>query len=189
MVGVVDMGAILGTVPGWERAPEWTSENRIYRGPSYIKYDVPPRRIEPEKRYEYKMTIDVTIYLCDTPDLINPIVVRMIKGIKIISVYEEEYPGGLDQWISDISIREAEELLARSNVEVAGLVPCERSYDIKTYDEEEILPIKKLPPTVPRYILEQIEYLESRYREAETVDERLAIREEINRLKERYGIM
>lgn len=182
------MGAILGTVPGWERDARWTSGYRIYTGPSYIKYEVPPERILPEKRYEYRVRLDITVYLCDTPDLSYPIVIREIIGILIVSIYEERYPGGLEQWVSDVSIREAEELLARSNVEVAGLVSCEKGYDIKTYDEREILPVKKIEIIIPRYILEQIEYLERRYREAETVDEKLAIREEIDAIKRRYGI-
>jgi hypothetical protein len=183
------MGAILGTIAGWERSSEWTSDNRVYVGPGYIKYEVPPEELRPEERYEYRVTLDITVYLCDSPDLTSPIVTRKISGIKIVGIFKEEYPGGLEQWISDVSIREAEELLARSNVEVAGLVPCEKGYDIRSYDEEEIVPV--VPPEiprVPRYILGQIEYMERLYREAETVDEKLAIREEIDRLKERYGI-
>lgn len=134
------MGAILGTVPGWERDARWTPGYRIYKGPAYIKYEIPPERISPERRFEYRVRLDIIIYLCDTPDLIHPLVIREIKGILIVGIYIEEYPGGLEQWISDVSIREAEELLSRSNTEVAGLVPCDKNYDIKTYDEEEILP-------------------------------------------------
>ena len=71
--------------------------------------------------------------------------------------------------------------------------------------EEEILPEEKPPEKkiveekvpekvvekvkVPAYILGQIDILEERYKEAESTDEKLAIREEINRLKERYGIV
>lgn len=192
------MGAILGTVAGWERDARWTPGYRIYTGPAYIKYEVPPERIPPEKRHEYRVRLDITVYLCDTPDLTYPLVIREITGILMVSIYEDEYPGGLEQWISDVSIREAEELLARSNVEVAGLVPCEKGYDIKTYDEQYIPPIPiTIPvappvpievPIAPKYILDQIAYLEERYKEAETVDEKMAIREEIDRIKLRYGI-
>lgn len=184
------MGAILGTVAGWERDSRWTPGYRIYVGPSYIKYEVPPERIPPEKRYEYRVRLDIAIYLCDSPDLSYPVVIREIKGILMASIYDEEYPGGLEQWTSDVSIREAEELLARSNVEVAGLVQCEKGYDVKTYDEQYIPPakIRVPPPVVPKLMLEQIEYLEEQYDEAETIDEKMAIREEINRIKQRYGI-
>lgn len=41
---------------------------------------------------------------------------------------------------------------------------------------------------IPRYILGEIEYLENLYKEAETVDEKIAIREEIEKLKRRYGL-
>lgn len=213
------MGAILGTIAGWEKDSRWTSGYRIYTGPAYIKYEVPPERISAEKRHEYRVRLDITVYLCDTPDLIYPIVIREIKGILMVSIHEEEYPGGLEQWISDISIKEAEELLTRSNVEVAGLVPCEKGYDVKTHDEQytgPILPItppevkepealekeekkeleekleKKVGvvpvPVVPKYILGQIEYLEERYSEAETTDEKMAIKDEIDKIKQRYGV-
>jgi len=43
-------------------------------------------------------------------------------------------------------------------------------------------------PIVPKYILDQIAYLEERYKEAETIDEKMAIREEIDNIKKRYGI-
>lgn len=178
------MGVILGTVPGWEKAPEWTADNRIYIGPAYIKYEIPPIEIPVEKRYEYRVTLDITIYLCDTPDLITPIVIRKIIGIKMIGIFEKAYPGGLDQWISDVSIREAEELLSRSNIEVAGLIPCEKGYDIESYDSEEKIPV--IP--VPEWVFGVIEYMERLYREAETIDEKIAIREEIERFKRRYGL-
>ncbi len=91
--------------------------------------------------------------------------------------------------IGHVSIREAEELVARSNVEVAGLVPCEKSYDIETYDEEEILPPKlEIPIKAPKFILDQIEYLEDQYKKAETKGRRISIRKTINKLKREYGI-
>ncbi len=183
------MGAIIGTVAGWERDSRWTPGFRIYTGPAYIKYEVPPERLEPWERWEYRVRLNITIYLCDTPALDYPLVIREIKGILMVNVYPEEYPGGLEQWVSDISIKEAEELLARSNTEVAGLARCDKSYDIETYDEEEIPPAKKVVPTkVPKPILGQIEYLEEQYEKAETKGERISIRKAINKLKRQYGI-
>lgn len=186
------MGAILGTVPGWQRSPEWTPDNRAYVGPAYIKYEVPPTRIEPEERYEYRVTIDITVYLCDSPDLMNPLVVRRIERIKMISIYAEEYPGGLSQWVSDVSIREAEELLSRSQTEVSGLVPCDKSYDLKTYDEEETLPtrVPEVPkvPEVPEFVLKTIEDLEKRKVSAKTIERKDKIQKAIDELKQEYGI-
>lgn len=180
------MGAILGTIAGWERDARWTPGYRIYTAPSYIKYEVPPERLEPWEKWEYRVRLNITVYLCDTPDLTFPIVIREIKGILIVGVYPEEYTGGLDQWVSDVSIKEAEELLSRSNVEVAGLVPCDKGYDIETYDEEEIRPVGK--PKPPKYILDQIRYLEKKYKDAKTKGERISIRKAINKIKRRYGV-
>lgn len=183
------MGAILGTVAGWERDSRWTSGFRIYTGPAYIKYDVPPERLEPWERWEYRVRIDITVYLCDSPDLTYPLVIREIKGILMVSIYPEEYTGGLEGWVDYISILDAEELLARSNMEVVGLVPCEKGYDIKIYDEEEIPPVKKVEvPKAPKFILDQIEYLERQYNKAETKGERISIRKAVNKLKRQYGI-
>jgi len=183
------MGAILGTVPVWQRDSRWTPGFRIYTGPAYIKYDVSPERLEPWERWEYRVRLDVTIFLCDSPDLTYPVVIREIKDILMVSIYPEEYPGGLEGWIDNISILESEELLARSNAEVAGLVPCDKGYDVNTHDEEEIPPVKKKKVLkVPNYILSQIEYLEKKYEKAKTKGERISIRKEINKAKRRYNI-
>lgn len=53
---------------------------------------------------------------------------------------------------------------------------------------EEIKKVEEVKPKVPKYILEQIDLLEDRYKEAESTDEKIAIREEINILKGRFGI-
>lgn len=183
------MGAILGTVRGWEKDSRWTSGYRIYYGPAYIKYVVPPERISPEKRHEYRVRVNITVYLCDSLDLTRPIVIREIKGILLVEVSEEEYSGGLEQWVSDVSIREAEELLSRSNVEVAGLVPCDKGYDVKAYDESYTPPeIIYVQPPIPKYIIDEIELLETMIEEAETDAERKALEEELTKLKSRYGI-
>lgn len=184
------MGAILGTVPGWQRAPGWTSSNRVYTGPGFLRFEVPPVRIPPERRFEYRTVLNITTFLCDSPDLINPLVIRRINGIRIINIFTEEYPGGLEQWVSDVSIREAEELSTRSIIEVAGLVPCERAYGIDEVSSEFIPPIviPPIPPPVPKFVLDILELLEQRLREAETVDEKIAIQEEINSLRRRFGL-
>lgn len=42
---------------------------------------------------------------------------------------------------------------------------------------------------IPKYILDQIEYMEEMFRTSDNDDERAAIRNEINKLKEKYGIV
>ena len=54
----------------------------------------------------------------------------------------------------------------------------------KLEEKVEVVPV----PIVPKYILEQIAYLEEKYKEAETTDEKMAIKEEIDKIKQRYGI-
>ncbi len=111
----------------------------------------------------------------------------------------------------------AEDIHSMSVIEMGGLRKCgitkEENYVITITDKgfiiseraeemgvevvkpekiEEKLPEEievKVKPKVPAYILGQIEVLEERYKEAESVDEKMAIREEINKLKERYGIV
>lgn len=93
--------------------------------------------------------------------------------------------------------------ISRDTAEEAARIACEElsvffyGCDINVtnlrYTETLMPPVKipkppPPPPIVPKYILEEIEYLETLYREAETVDEKMAIREEINGLKERYGL-
>lgn len=64
---------------------------------------------------------------------------------------------------------------------------------LKRAELEEKLPEEKLPreikPKVPMYILGQLDVLEERYKEAEGTDEKMAIREEINKLKGRYSVI
>lgn len=54
----------------------------------------------------------------------------------------------------------------------------------KLEEKVEVVPI----PIVPKYIFEQIAYLEEKYKEAENIDEKMAIKEEIDKIKQRYGI-
>jgi hypothetical protein len=79
-----------------------------------------------------------------------------------------------------IAIRaEINKLKQRYGIEIVPMKPVEVKY------------IEVKPPMlrVPKYVLEQIEILEERYKEATTTDEKLAIRAEINKLKERYSII
>ncbi len=202
------MGAIIGTVPGWQYDDDYSPDHRTYRAPGYYKILTPKKKVSPEETWEYYIEFSVTIYLCDSKDLLHPLVTRRIGSkdhpIKIREIRETEHAGGLDRWVYNVTIKEAEELLTRSQIETAGLVYCEceqldgMAYNIKIFVQEvtppvevvEVVPpVEVVPtkPTVPTYILGQIELLEERYKEAENTDEKIAIKEEIDRLKERYG--
>ena len=206
------MGAIIGTVPGWQYDDDYSPDHRTYRAPGYYKILTPKKKVSPEEIWEYYIEFSVIIYLCDSKDLLHPLVTRRIGSkdhlIKIREIRDTEHVGGLDRWAYNVTTKEAEELLTRSQIETAGLAYCEcekldgMAYNIKIFVQEatppvevvevvEVVPlIEVVPPkpTIPTYILEQIELLEGRYKEAESVDEKMAIKEEIDRLKERYGI-
>jgi len=184
---VVKMGAILGTVAGWQRDTDWTLLNRLYIGPAYLKFDVPKEKISSEGSVSYKVTVDITVYLCESGDLETPIVTRKIEGIKLIAVYEYDLVPDLDLdiWVESVTIKEAEELVARSSVETAGLVSCEKGYKIHTYDDEKIIPTE---PEIPEFILRTIKDLEIRRDVAKTKGRREAIQKTIDRLKMEYEI-
>ena len=44
-------------------------------------------------------------------------------------------------------------------------------------------------PTTPSFVQQQIELLEERMNEADDIDEYMALRDELNRMKQRYGIL
>lgn len=118
------------------------------------------------------------------------------ENVRVLERFIERPIESLDVWANR---------MAKDTAEEAARIACEElsiyfygcDIEVTNLRYTEVISVPPRPPAppvvprppIPRYILEQIEYLESRYREAETVDERLAIREEINRLKERYEIM
>jgi len=184
------MGVILGTVAGWQRDTDWTLLNRLYIGPAYLKFDVPKEKISPEDSVRYKVTADITVYLCESSDLETPIVIRKIEGIKLIAVYDYDLVPDLDLdiWVESVTTKEAEELVARSSVETAGLVSCEKGYKIYTYDDEKIIPTIPEEPEIPEFILRTIKDLEIRRDVAKTKVIRKAIQKTIDRLKMEYEI-
>ncbi len=205
------MSTRLGTVPGWERAADWTSDNRVYEGVGPT-IDIFPEYAGEELAY-YWIKFDVLFYFCESPP-ISPVVFRTLKDCMVVQIFvsplEEPIPI-FDDWINKISetiISElVEDIHRMSIIEMGGLRKCgiskEENYVItftdkgstieeeKISEEEKKMAEKKVEerPKVPDYILGQIEYLEDRYKEAESTDEKIAIREEINRLKERYKIV
>lgn len=178
------MGAILGTVPGWQYDDDYSLDHRTYRAPGYYKILMPKKKVTTEERWEYYIEFKVTIYLCDSKNLLYPVVTRRIGSknnpIKIREIRESEQAGGLDRWTYNVTIKEADELLVRSNTETAGLVPCEceqldgQAYNIEIFKQEETVPVEIVPPVipvppvrVPTIILEQIGILDKRLSELE----------------------
>ncbi len=82
----------------------------------------------------------------------------------------------------------SEVLAARPGVKEEKVVEEEKKEEMKEKLPEETKPGKAVPKA-PAYILGQVDKLEERYKEAESTDEKMAIREEIDKLKERYGIV
>lgn len=202
------MSTRLGTVPGWERAAGWTADNRVYEGVGPT-IDMFPEYAG-EEIAEYWIKFDILFYFCESPP-ISPVVFRTLKDCMIrqifVSPLKEPVPA-FEKWIDDITetmIADlAEDIHRMSVIEMGGLRKCgvgkEENYAITITDkgfkmakkaeevEIEIVKPEKVVPKVPAYILGQIDILEERYNEAESTDEKMAIREEINKLKERYKI-
>lgn len=170
------MGVILGTVPGWEQDSDWSSDNRVYIAPGYAKADIPDTIIEKGKGYKYRMNINIEVYIYDSPcdcDII--IVTRKINNVNIIGIYEKEYPGGLEQWVKDLSDAEARELVTRTVEEMAGPPECTEceQYDIHINSKEYI------PPTiVPENIIEMLVYY---------LEQLIYFKERIKELEEEYN--
>ena len=201
------MSTRLGTVPGWERAAGWTADNRVYEGIGPT-IDMFPEYAG-EELAKYWIKFDILFYFCESPP-ISPVVFRTLKDGMIVQTFisplKEPIPS-FEKWIDDITETMmadlAEDIHRMSVIEMGGLRKCgiskEENYAITITDKgsevaekakvvEAVKP-EEVKPKVPTYILEQIELLEDRYKEAESVDEKMAIRDEINRLKERYEIV
>lgn len=73
----------------------------------------------------------------------------------------------------------------------ASLIYCRRDISNVEVEERTVEIIEKIPPVVelPKREKELIELLETRIKEAETVDEKLALQEEIDKIKKRYGVI
>lgn len=190
------MGTRLGTVPGWERAYGWTPDNRVYEGVGPT-IDIFPEYAG-EELAEYWIKFDILFYFCESPP-ISPVVFRTLKDCMIVQKFVAPLSGSIptfEKWTDDITetiIADlAEDIHRMSIIEMGGLRRCgiskEENYAItitdKGFTEEKVEEKVK----VPAYILGQIDYMETMYREAESYDEKVAIREEIDKLKGIYGI-
>lgn len=211
------MSTRLGTVPGWERAAGWTADNRVYEGVGPTIDMIP--EYAGEELADYWIKFDILFYFCESPPIspvvFRTLKDCMIRQI-FVSPLKEPIPA-FEKWTEDITetmIADlAEDVHRMSVIEMGGLRRCgiskEENYVITITDKgftvaeraeeigaEVVKPEKieeKLPgeirPKVPAYILGEIDMLEERYKEAESTDEKMAIREEINKLKERYNVV
>lgn len=123
------------------------------------------------------------------------------ENVRILERYTERPTEDLGSWADRVSRDTAEEAATLACEELSiQFYGCDANVANLRYTEVLVIPPKvsvvPVPPVVseievpkmPRYIEEQIAYLEMRYSEAETIDEKIAIREEIDSLKKRYGI-
>ena len=194
------MSKRLGTVPGWERAAGWTADNRVYEGVGPTIDMIP--EYAGDELADYWIKFDILFYFCESPP-ISPVVFRTLKYCMVrqifVSPLKEPIPT-FENWIENITetiIADlAEDVHMMSVIEMGGLRKCgiskEENYAITITDKGFRVAEKAeeaIKPKVPAYILGQIDVLEERYKEAEGTDEKMAIREEIDRLKERYGIV
>ena len=169
-------------------------DNRVYEGVGPT-IDIFPEYAG-EEITEYWIKFDIIFYFCESPP-ISPVVNRTLRDTlirqKFVTPLKEPIPN-FEKWIEDIisvTARDlAEDIHRMSIIEMGGLRKCgvsdEENYIITVTDKGFT---GVLPPKVPKPIIGQIEYLELLYKEAETYDEKKAIRDEINRLKEKYNIM
>lgn len=126
------------------------------------------------------------------------------ENVRILERFIERPTSDLGSWADTISRDTAEEAARIACEELSvKFYGCDINVTNLRYTETLITPPKRVPtiekpkppevpmvevPIAPKYILEQIAYLEVRYKEAETVDEKMAIREEIDNIKRRYGV-
>lgn len=126
------------------------------------------------------------------------------ENVRVLERYIERPTEDLGSWADRMSRDTAEEAARIACEELSirfygcdiGVTNMRYTEMLITPPRAPIPPAEKLEkkveiiptPAVPKYILEQIVYLEERYKEAETIDEKMAIIEEIDKIKQRYGI-
>ncbi len=124
-------------------------------------------------------------------------------GVSIKDEYERKPEEDIESWIKRLGDFVARKMCQNACGSLSTSVFCDegsvqveivytsemlvtKAVEEKVIEEKVIEEIEK--PKVPAYIMEQMEYMEDRFKESESTDEKMAIRDEINRLKERYGI-
>ena len=126
------------------------------------------------------------------------------ENVRVLERYIERPTEDLGIWADRMSRDTAEEAARIACEELSvRFYGCDINVTNLRYTETLVAPPRRIPPVekpkppevpkveipaIPKYILEQIAYLEERYKEAETIDEKMAIREEIDKIKQRYGI-
>jgi len=129
-------------------------------------------------------------------------------GAAIRDEYEKRPKEDIEEWAKRLGYIAAKKMCENSCQSLSTSVFCDTASieveiiytsemlvpEVKELKESSIVEVKKEEKkelegrkVIPKYILEQIAYLEERYKEAE-IDEKMAIRAEIDRIKQRYGI-
>lgn len=167
--------------------------NRVYRTAGVYRPFLPEKYLEEAERHEYMVRFNISIYFCDSPDLEAWIVRRKIYGEQVMQILDHEYEGGLDAWVESMTHFIARRYRDSSWTELGhSLVFCKCSglggnnFKIEVIEKEYKPPVEIIK--IPRDVTLRIERIEELIKEAETIDERTALEEELKRLKERFGI-
>ncbi len=136
--------------------------------------------------YEKKPEEDIESWANRLGDFVARMMCRNACGSLSTSVYCDE---GSTQ---SETVYTSETLVMRPGVKGEEEKVEEEKVEEEKVEEEKVGEEKvgeeKIVSRVPLYILGQIDVLKERYNESEDIDEKMAIRDEISKLKERYGI-
>lgn len=118
------MGARLGTVPGWERAPGWAPYDRVYEGTGPT-IDIFPEYVG-EEIIEYFVKFDIELFFCESPP-ISPVVRRTLRDTLIRQIWvtplKEPIPN-FERWIETETNNLARDVHRMSIIEMGGLRDC-----------------------------------------------------------------
>jgi hypothetical protein len=136
--------------------------------------------------YENKPEEDIENWVNRLGDFVARMMCRNACGSLSTSVYCDEGSAQSE------TVYTSEMLVARPSVKEEKQVEEEKVEEEKKLEKIKAkigkTKVEEIMTKVPAYILGQIEILETRYNEAESTDEKMAIREEIDDLKRRYGV-
>lgn len=127
-----------------------------------------------------KVTIEA-IWECDKAPLPHSV------PVEIEDTYDYKPRRAILNWVSNVATETVLIMCRRSCHELSDSVFCDENtvdYVVTDGPTEEGEEIEKEKP--PKYIIDEMEYMQKLYKESEDVDEKLALKEEIDALKERY---
>ena len=120
----------------WQRADDWSENNRSYTSPGYIASEISDWRAS-GRRLKYEAKMNVLVVLCE-PETHCEVIKRRIDEIRIERIAKCEYRGGIEEWVKNKSLEEFDELVKMSALEVGGgLIPCEKLCTYEVYDKKE----------------------------------------------------